>query len=237
MIHSILITNSNSEERKTKAFLMAANFLGKPVTNNPDFLFLEDTQSLKIAQVRELQHQLALKPYLSPFKVVLINEADKLTLPAQHALLKTLEEPPEKSIIILTALNKETLLPTIISRCQIIQLAVKKSFLDQNIVNSSFSIIHSVLSATPGQRLLWVEKTIYNRDQAFEFCQNQLEAWRRLILIKTGILKEEKTPDLISLSLLEITKTIRQIESSLRLLKANVNPNIVAGNLLLSYPF
>jgi len=236
-MHSILITNSTFEERHTKALQLAENFLGKPTSNHPDFLFLEDAPSLKIAQVRELQHQLALKPYSAPFKVVLINEADKLTLPAQHALLKTLEEPPERSIIILTVPNKEALLPTIISRCQIIQLPVKKSFPNQDIINSSLSTIHSVLPATPGQRLLLLEKTVFNREQTIEFCQNQLEAWRRLIFIKTGILKEEKTPDFVPLSLLEITKTIRQIESSLRLLKANVNPNLVTGNLLLSYPF
>ncbi|MCJ7829651.1 hypothetical protein MUP50_00990, partial [Patescibacteria group bacterium] len=99
MIHSLLIVHGNSQKRYEKGLQLAENFLGKPTTNHPDFLFFEETQSLKIAQVRKLQHQLALKSYSAPLKVAFINEADKLTLPAQHALLKTLEEPPSNSII------------------------------------------------------------------------------------------------------------------------------------------
>ena len=153
MIHSILIIGGDLEERLGKGLQLAESFLGKTATNHPDLFFLKEAQSLKIAQVRELQHQLALKPYSAPFKVALINEADKLTLPAQHALLKTLEEPPEKSIIILTVPNKETLLPTIISRCQIIQIPVTTKRLEPSFLTSHLSLLTQILSSSPGQRL------------------------------------------------------------------------------------
>jgi len=241
MIHSILIIGGDLEERLGKGLQLAESFLGKTATNHPDLFFLKEAQSLKIAQVRELQHQLALKPYSAPFKVALINEADKLTLPAQHALLKTLEEPPEKSIIILTVPNKETLLPTIISRCQIIQIPVTTKRLEPSFLTSHLSLLTQILSSSPGQRLLMAEKYAQDRQQATEFCQNQLIISREILRQKILSLPISHFPSLIShLSLLtptQIVHLLHQIQQSLVLLKANINPHLVVDNLLLSYPF
>ena len=236
MVHSFLIVNSHSQKRYEEGLKLAENFLGKTTINHPDFFLLEDQSSIKISHIRELQHQLSFKPYSAPFKVAIINEADKLTLPAQHALLKTLEEPPASSIIILTAPQKEVLLPTIISRCQIIQIPNEKIDIDQSILNSQFSILNLTLSSTPGQRLLMAEKMAPNRDQAQEFCQNQLEVWRLVMRQKAGLSKKQKEMA-INLSLLEMAKIIDQIRLSLHFLKQNVNPQLVVGNVLLSYPF
>ncbi len=236
MIHSLLIVHGNSQKRYEKGLQLAENFLGKFPVNHPDFFLLEDPKSIKINHIRQLQHQLALKPYSAPLKVAFINEADKLTLPAQHALLKTLEEPPEASVIILTAPHKEVLLPTIVSRCQIIQIPNEKIDIDQSILNYQLSILNLTLSSTPGQRLLIAEKTAANRDQTMVFCQNQLELWRLIMQQKAGILKTtQKTVS--ELSWLEIVGIIKQIQLSLHFLKQNVNPQLVVGNVLLSYPF
>jgi len=236
MIHSLLIVHGNYQKRNEKGRQLAENFLKKPPANHPDFFLLEDPSSIKIAHIRELQHQLALKPYSAPLKVAFINEADKLTLPAQHALLKTLEEPPEASVIILTAPQKEVLLPTIVSRCQIIQIPNERIDLDQAIFNDQLSILNLTLSSTPGQRLLIAEKTAVNREQTMAFCQNQLELWRLIMQQKAGILKTtQKTVS--ELSWLEIVRIIKQIQLSLHFLKQNVNPQLVVGNVLLSYPF
>jgi len=59
-----------------------------------------------------------MKPYEAETRVVTISEAQNLNLEAGNALLKVLEEPPEHTIIILTALNTANLLPTVVSRCQ-----------------------------------------------------------------------------------------------------------------------
>jgi len=236
MMYSLLIINSISQKRYEEGLKLAESFLGKTVLNHPDFFLLEDQSSIKISHVRELQHQLSLKPYTAPFKVALINEADKLTLPAQHALLKTLEEPPASSVIILTAPNKETLLPTIVSRCQIISIIAVKTLINETSFEEQLTILNDVLSATPGQRLLMAEKMAPNREQAQEFCQNQLETWRLAMRQKAGISRGQKEIT-INLSLLEMTKIIDQIRLSLHFLKQNINPQLVAGNVLLSYPF
>ena len=86
--------------------------------NHPDFLYIEpDGNSIKIEQIRYLQRKIQEKPIISNKKVYIVNDADKMTKEAQNCLLKTLEEPPEYSIIILIGSNESAFLNTIKSRC------------------------------------------------------------------------------------------------------------------------
>lgn len=78
--------------------------------------------TLKVEQVREVQKFLSLKPYQSPYKTVLFLRFQEANANAQNALLKTLEEAPSYALLMLTADNAEQLLPTIISRCEILRL-------------------------------------------------------------------------------------------------------------------
>lgn len=87
--------------------------------NHPDLhLFEPDGQQIKIEQVRELQRQLSLRPLEAEKKVCLIDQGERMNPSAANALLKTLEEPTENSLIILLSSRPETLLPTVKSRCQ-----------------------------------------------------------------------------------------------------------------------
>jgi hypothetical protein len=79
----------------------------------------EDAQTIKVEQVRELQRLLALAPYQARYRVALLLGFEKATAGAQNALLKTLEEAPEKAILLLTADSPDNLLPTITSRCEV----------------------------------------------------------------------------------------------------------------------
>ena len=74
--------------------------------------------SISIEAVRELQKTIIYRPYEGKRKVVIMSEADKMTLEAANALLKTLEEPPAATLLILTTARPHALLPTITSRCQ-----------------------------------------------------------------------------------------------------------------------
>lgn len=89
--------------------------------NHPDFLFIEpEGNAIKIEQIRQLQKRIQEKPIISKKKVYIINDADKMTKEAQNCLLKTLEEPPEFSTIILIGANENAFLSTIKSRCMIL---------------------------------------------------------------------------------------------------------------------
>jgi DNA polymerase-3 subunit delta' len=78
--------------------------------------------TLKVDQVREVQRFLSLKPYQSIYKIVIFLRFEEANANAQNALLKTLEEAPSHALLLLTADNAEQLLPTIISRCEILRL-------------------------------------------------------------------------------------------------------------------
>lgn len=91
--------------------------------NFPDLILVEpgDKASLTIEQVRGLTAELALRPFgAGAVRVVIIDPADLLTLEAQNALLKLLEEPPPRTLIILVAQHLEALLTTVRSRCRAI---------------------------------------------------------------------------------------------------------------------
>jgi DNA polymerase III subunit delta' len=92
---------------------------------HPDMSVLlpeEGHKEILINQVRALQHTLALSPYSSSYRIALLPDFQRATTQAANALLKTLEEPPDKVVLLLTANNLEGLLSTIVSRCETVRL-------------------------------------------------------------------------------------------------------------------
>lgn len=91
-------------------------FLGE---SHPDFMIIkpEDGKTIKIDQVRFMQEKIAEKPVTSEKKVYILSQSETMTREAANSLLKTLEEPPEYAVIILTTSNESKLLTTIKSRC------------------------------------------------------------------------------------------------------------------------
>lgn len=86
---------------------------------HPDVIFIQPQKgTIKISQIRDLCHMLAMKPYEAKQRVVIISEAHTMNPEAGNALLKLLEEPPGGTLLILTAPHSRNILPTIISRCQ-----------------------------------------------------------------------------------------------------------------------
>ena len=93
--------------------------------NNPDLIRInhEKPASIGVEDVREqLVEDVMIKPYNGRYKVYIIDEAEKLTVQAQNAILKTVEEPPKYSVIIFLTNNAEVFLPTILSRCIVYNL-------------------------------------------------------------------------------------------------------------------
>ncbi len=86
---------------------------------HPDVsVVLPDEGRIKIEQVRAVQHDLSLSPYEGRRRIAVLLDFDTATTEAANALLKTLEEPPARAILILTATDASLLLPTVVSRCQ-----------------------------------------------------------------------------------------------------------------------
>ena len=87
--------------------------------SHPDIIMIKPSGPyIRISQVRDLCELLAFKPYEARIRTVIISDAQTMNTAAGNALLKLLEEPPERTILILTATEKSDLIPTIASRCQ-----------------------------------------------------------------------------------------------------------------------
>ena len=90
--------------------------------NHPDLQFIRPEGSLlKIGQIRELQKQIIYEPLEASRKVYILTDVERMNAESENCLLKTLEEPPASSVLILLTSNIRALLPTTRSRCQILQ--------------------------------------------------------------------------------------------------------------------
>ncbi|MCR4842166.1 MAG: DNA polymerase III subunit delta' [Eubacterium sp.] len=93
--------------------------------SQPDVIYVnhENPGLISVDEIRnQITKDISIRPYSSPRKIYIVDEAQKMNEQAQNALLKTLEEPPEYAVIMLLTSNAETLLPTIRSRCVTLKL-------------------------------------------------------------------------------------------------------------------
>lgn len=108
--------------------------------NQPDIIYIshEKPNTIGVEDIRaQINNDVVIKPYSSPRKIYIVNEGEKMTPQAQNALLKTLEEPPEYAVIVILTTNVEALLPTVLSRCVVLNMKpvsdalVKKYLMEQ----------------------------------------------------------------------------------------------------------
>ncbi len=126
---------------------------------HPDLRWVEPQDgSLKIDQVRELTRQLALAPLEGPWQIAVLDRFELATAGAANALLKTLEEPAPRVVLALLAQQAEALLPTIVSRCQVVALrpipgpAIERGLIERWKVEAEQA---RLLSRICGGRLGW----------------------------------------------------------------------------------
>lgn len=112
--------------------------------------------TLRVDQVREVQRTLNLKPYQSPYRTALFLRFQEANDNAANALLKTLEEAPAHAVLLLTADNPEQLLPTIVSRCEILRLrplpieAVSADLIQRGVEEDRARLLAHISGGRPG---------------------------------------------------------------------------------------
>lgn len=125
----ILVNPNLSNRQKYLADFLESFEINK---NHPDVLYINDDNKLGVEASKQIRNHLALKPFSFEKRIVLLESGHKLTVEAQNALLKTLEEPPVASDIILGVEKLDNLLDTVISRCEIVYLEDSSEFRVQN---------------------------------------------------------------------------------------------------------
>ncbi len=131
----------------------------------PDLFYLEpEGQWYKIQQVRELRKEVYVKSYISDWKVFILDEAHQLRNEGANALLKILEEPPEHTLFILIAYRPELLLPTIISRSQIINFTYLTyeevwRIIEDKVPEDRLEVLVNLSQGSVGRALFWNDES------------------------------------------------------------------------------
>jgi DNA polymerase-3 subunit delta' len=127
--------------------------------NHPDVRIIEAVNgTIKIDQIRSMQREVTLSPHEGLWKVYIIRQMERATTEAANCLLKTLEEPPAQVILMLTASDMDQLLPTIISRCQVLNLRPPSVLLVQKALEGRWGVDPErarLLARLSGGRLGW----------------------------------------------------------------------------------
>lgn len=180
---------------------------------DPDVLNIHPDKSIGIAEIRQVGTFLSRKPLRSKHNTVVIHEAELLTLPAQNAFLKTLEEPPANSLIYLVSENPDNLLPTVLSRIQLLietgSRRVERDF------TSSLRFFLQLQSSGLTEKVALLDAKNWPRSAALEFLED---------LEYAAAVQPEILPFLPG------------IWTTKKYLLANVNVRLCLGELVFSLP-
>ncbi|MBQ3420128.1 MAG: DNA polymerase III subunit delta', partial [Romboutsia sp.] len=199
------------------------------VDSSPDYINIyPDGNSIKIAQIRNLQTDIIIKPHKN-YKIYIINQADSMTIEAQNALLKTLEEPPEYAIIILITSNNEALLDTIKSRCEIIKF-LPISILDLNnyLINKGIDKNRAQLLSTFARGS--IEKAVELSESAdFAIMRDEIQTYIEIMLDKDiiDILEIPTSMDKYKKDAISILDMLINYFRDIMLIKENVDKSML----------
>lgn len=194
------------KEQRKKAVEKILSHLKIKKENNPDLFFLSE-EGVGIDQVRKIKKFLSLKQWQKGKKTVVILWGETLTLEAQNALLKTLEEKQTNRLILIGGEKKEEFLPTIISRCRIITLKREKKEEDA-------SFLEKILSLPLEERFLFLEQEIklekMTPEEGLSWLKENLKAAQKKLVSSNQPLKWKRI--------------IRLLEKSKNLIEAHLSP-------------
>lgn len=228
---SYLIISSDKEKREAFALAFARDKQIDLFDITILALELEDKskktapkQSIGIEEIKILQQKIYLKPMRSLDKAIIINDAQFLTTEAQNAMLKILEEPPEHTIILLTAESSESLLPTIMSRCSVISLEeTKKEHLREDEADSK-EFFTSLPTFTIAQALARAEKASKTKQEALFWLETTM-----LVIRKTYLHGSSADAKIAALVIIRLQNAYTSIKTT------NVNIRMTLEQVFLSF--
>jgi DNA polymerase-3 subunit delta' len=216
LAHAYTFAGPDGIGKKMIARELARELLKSEGNNfQPDLLEIDGSEGIKIEQIRELIYKLSLKPYQAKYKVAIIDMAENMTTEAANALLKSLEEPKEYTIIILITNNPNRLPKTILSRTQKITFGpLENSEVPQN---EFYKVFQS--DDLPGKLIAAYELA----DLETPEIKQTLDSWLQNL-----------QAELHSHATKNLAQKINQVLLSRRFLDQNVNAKLLLTNLMLS---
>lgn len=223
-MQSILVVSKN--KNKFEQYLQ--NLFNEFSISHFDVIKIESVGTIGIEEVRTVQKNLLLKPNQGALKAVIFESAHTLTLAAQNSLLKILEEPPNHTIIILQTLTKEQLLPTILSRCKIIELNKEDDTLSNTDSTQYLNILISLMSNDIVLRLKLAQDIAKTKQSSIDWVENMILSLRQKII---ELIMENPSNSLIS----KYHNILISLNSThVTLTTTNTNPRFTLENLFLN---
>lgn len=247
----LLETNSSNKielaEEIVKKIISFDNISLEEMKLNNDLIVIEsDTNSIKTESIELLKEKLMTTSTYNSKRIYIINEADKLNDYAANKLLKFIEEPEENIIAILTTDNKNNMINTILSRCQVLRFIVKEnkvSNLEEEYVDSLFDFVLNIEenneTAIAYQNRYDIKK-LSDRSYIKDFLNNLLYIYDDVIMYKSNkkveyfknnidkIEKISENNDIVS-----IKNKIKAINTCLERLKYNPNIKLLIDKLII----
>jgi len=203
--------------------------LDRVTINKPDDAKIDKTRkttkSIGIDDIKKMRQQIFLKPYKSLTKAVIFEDGELLTPEAQNALLKVMEEPPEHTIILITARSKDAILPTIQSRSHIIELQ-DTSVPTESERSQSALFLEAIKNMNIQQALELAEQYEKMKDALPESLE------RSIIALRNNMLQEEKGEEIIKLA--GTMKTLQKAHKVITTTNANQRLTLETAFLSLS---
>jgi len=223
-----LLIVGDKEEGKKEALKICRNFKidDFDISTCPG-----EENSIGISEVRNLQKKLFLKPFQGETKALILENAEKLTLEAQNALLKILEEPPANTLILLTTQNKDLMLPTILSRCKTILLKKDTFAFSKEEKEECLNKLESLLSEGVGDKLKLAQDLAKNKEEAILFLKKMILVVRELLVDRYHDLNHDNKKGLES-KYLDILTSLQKTHKILSV--TNANPRLTLENLFLN---
>lgn len=175
-MQSFLIVGKDKQKVKDQAL----KIVSERKIDKFDTEILEFEKQMGIPDVRSLQKNLFLKPLKSEEKAEVVFAFEGLTVEAQNAFLKVLEEPPIHTIIIICVTSLEFILPTIISRCSVIEEKNDGTNPDENLKNAK--ILLELKEKPIGEKLKLAEKLAKEKGSALEFLETGIYGLNEILL-------------------------------------------------------
>lgn len=221
-MHAYLVTGASAAKRQEAAEkLIKKNSIGELIRLPSP----EGKHQIKV--IRELNQKLSLRPPAQ--RGVLVEDAQLLTQEAANSFLKTLEEPPRDTIIILTAPARELVLETISSRTAHIDLGAPVNEISKGEQEEHEKILRGLLKAGVGERFSVAEEYSRSREEGTDFVIGQTFAARELLFNRLN-------RPLQSIEVLQVVELLERLEQTRQDLEANVNVKLTIYDLLLHYP-
>lgn len=237
--HAYLFTGAREIGKK----IFAVEFAEIIGCKFPDLLIVEPSEGkeIPIVKIKEVQNFLAYKSYNGGFKMVVVDDAEKMNQEAQSCFLKTLEEPKGKTLLILISSKPDMLLPTIISRCQTIKFFKPKGpegypaqnperlKKNQKILKDLIPIINSGLA----DKFKYAKSINFEEQKISDILEVLQNYFRALLLSETGV-EKMSAPVAKNYSVQKIKNIINLTEDiNNRLLFTNASPKLALEILLM----